>query len=329
MNERITWVDTAKGVGIVLVVFGHVWRGVQGAGLMPDDALFQAVDRAIYAFHMPFFFVLSGLFFAPAIVRNDAVPFFSQRLRRLIWPLFLWTWIFFLFKAAAGSVSNTPENWSDFPFIPLPPQAHFWFLWALFLIQITLYLTRPLLAGQPYRLWVWFGALVVAIAIALTLPGIQYLGGWAFGAFVHAPFLILGILMVRFPPKCDGALTFAVHLCVFAAAIYVAVTLPQGRALDLAIAAVASYALCGLCVGLVARYPIGRLINALASLGVASMAIYVSHTIFAAAWRVALLTVGQNGLANHVISGTVAGLALPYIMWIIARRLRIAGLLGF
>jgi len=44
---RLDWVDAAKGLGIVLVVAGHVWtRG--------------AVRDAIYAFHMPLFFLLAG-----------------------------------------------------------------------------------------------------------------------------------------------------------------------------------------------------------------------------------------------------------------------------
>jgi hypothetical protein len=32
--ERLSWVDTAKGLGIFLVVFGHVWRGLENAGLI-------------------------------------------------------------------------------------------------------------------------------------------------------------------------------------------------------------------------------------------------------------------------------------------------------
>lgn len=47
MAGRLIWVDAAKGVGILLVVAGHVWtRG--------------PVREAIYAFHMPLFFLLSG-----------------------------------------------------------------------------------------------------------------------------------------------------------------------------------------------------------------------------------------------------------------------------
>ncbi|MBC1212116.1 acyltransferase family protein [Listeria booriae] len=62
INERITWIDYAKGIGIILVVYGHVLRGVFEAGLDIPIKLFTYEDSFIYSFHMPLFFFLSGLF---------------------------------------------------------------------------------------------------------------------------------------------------------------------------------------------------------------------------------------------------------------------------
>jgi fucose 4-O-acetylase-like acetyltransferase len=63
MQNRDHWVDYAKGLGILLVVYGHVSRGVFNAGIKVDAELFKLVDSVIYSFHMPLFFFLSGLFF--------------------------------------------------------------------------------------------------------------------------------------------------------------------------------------------------------------------------------------------------------------------------
>ena len=69
-RERLEWVDALKGIGIIAVVAGHVWtRGV--------------VRDAIYSFHMPLFFILSGYTArhlpwrqgAPALIRALALPF--------------------------------------------------------------------------------------------------------------------------------------------------------------------------------------------------------------------------------------------------------------
>jgi fucose 4-O-acetylase-like acetyltransferase len=49
---RLDWVDVARGLGIMAVVIGHVWtRG--------------SVRDAMYSFHMPFFFLLSGMLSRP------------------------------------------------------------------------------------------------------------------------------------------------------------------------------------------------------------------------------------------------------------------------
>lgn len=60
--KRIDWIDVAKGVGIFLMVMGHT--------SMPD-----AVNRWIYSFHMPLFFLLSGLVFNPGKYPNGGVSF--------------------------------------------------------------------------------------------------------------------------------------------------------------------------------------------------------------------------------------------------------------
>ncbi|PZU56918.1 MAG: glycosyl transferase [Sphingobium sp.] len=50
VGDRLDWVDAARGIGIVAVVVGHVWtRG--------------ALRDAVYSFHMPLFFLLSGYLF--------------------------------------------------------------------------------------------------------------------------------------------------------------------------------------------------------------------------------------------------------------------------
>jgi fucose 4-O-acetylase-like acetyltransferase len=62
MRERLHWVDYAKGIGIFLVVVGHVLRGLINSSILQPSALLLFVDRWIYGFHMPLFFFISGLF---------------------------------------------------------------------------------------------------------------------------------------------------------------------------------------------------------------------------------------------------------------------------
>ena len=58
MQKRVQYIENAKGIGILLVVLGH----------NDMNAYHPTLHRFIYAFHMPLFFFLSGIFFNP--VRN-------------------------------------------------------------------------------------------------------------------------------------------------------------------------------------------------------------------------------------------------------------------
>lgn len=48
-KNRIEWIDTAKGIGIILVLLGH--------------ADFEPFSKIIYMFHIPLFFFISGFLF--------------------------------------------------------------------------------------------------------------------------------------------------------------------------------------------------------------------------------------------------------------------------
>lgn len=49
-KARLLWIDSAKGIGVLLVVLGH---------LLLESNL-PSVNRFIYSFHMPLFFLISG-----------------------------------------------------------------------------------------------------------------------------------------------------------------------------------------------------------------------------------------------------------------------------
>ncbi len=74
-SNREAWIDFAKGITLLLVIIGHTVSGV--------------LSGAIYSFHMPLFFILSGITTTP----SSSVQQFSGKTRRsfkrLIGPFFL------------------------------------------------------------------------------------------------------------------------------------------------------------------------------------------------------------------------------------------------
>ena len=77
---RIDWIDCAKGIGILLVIIGHT---------VTNDAetIHQAVRGGIFSFHMPLFFIASGLTFRYSENREELVRKAEKSFRHLVVPM--------------------------------------------------------------------------------------------------------------------------------------------------------------------------------------------------------------------------------------------------
>ncbi len=75
MTQRLTWVDAIKGFLMILVVIGHY------PGEMDHPIL-----TYIYWFHMPAFFLLSGLFFRPVSKNQTIGKSIKKRMLQLMIP---------------------------------------------------------------------------------------------------------------------------------------------------------------------------------------------------------------------------------------------------
>ena len=69
-KARLTWIDNAKGIGIILVVLGHTY-GIP-----------WQLHHIIYSFHMPLFFLLSGYTFSCDRAREAGVSATVRKLAR-------------------------------------------------------------------------------------------------------------------------------------------------------------------------------------------------------------------------------------------------------
>ena len=131
MGERIGWLDTARAIGIVAVVAGHVTTD-------------RAIWAAMFHFHMPLFFMLSGMTFSPAPPHVVA----ARRARTLLVPYAAWLVLVALGDIAIAAATGHPTYlpW-DRPIAAVArallggtylvgPFGIFWFVTCLFLVQI-------------------------------------------------------------------------------------------------------------------------------------------------------------------------------------------------
>jgi fucose 4-O-acetylase-like acetyltransferase len=302
---RVGWVDYAKGIGIVLVVVGHALRGLVTAGLATDAGAVRFADAWIYAFHMPLFFVLAGLF-VPRSLAKGAGRFVADKVRTVLYPYAVWATIQTGLMAALSRYTNNPATWADVAAIPWRPPMQFWFLYALF-FDLLLYAALARL-GLP----AWLMAL-----LGLGLHVLRYEVG--FGPWVPANqvaeyfvFLAFGAWVGSRPesgprPPAFWAVLAAVSYALLTWSVWRA-ELPQLYA-----------AACGIAgtVAVAALLAPRDMAPWLRRWGELSLPIFVAHTLFSAAFRIALLKgLKVEAFWPHLIGGTLAGILGPVaLVW--------------
>lgn len=168
MNKRLTYMDIFRGMGISLMIMGHIGFG-------------KHFDHFIHAFHMPMFFFISGFFYDnkknfSVYVKNKAkrllIPYISFGIGHyVLWLIVNW-----------NECSLTPllhllyENTDD-----LPIAGALWFLTSLFLTEL-LYFTIDKISKNVFT------------------QNILILGGVLLG---H---ILVKVLPVRLPYASDAAL---------------------------------------------------------------------------------------------------------------------------
>ena len=101
-GKRIEYLDTARGILIILVVIGHTLLFSGGFDVVPYSYLM----KAIYSFHMMAFFLISGfLFNKEKWCETSIVSFSKNRAFRLIVPYF--------FFEIVGAIIHALFDWGN------------------------------------------------------------------------------------------------------------------------------------------------------------------------------------------------------------------------
>lgn len=142
-KQRDKSIDIAKGIGIILVVYGH---------------LACPIRREIFLFHMPLFFLLSGYFFSS---RDSIKIFLVKKTKSLLLPFCLFyilSSIFKYFWENYGDLINYIKSFGEF----LAPDPPLWFLLSLFEIFVIFFIIEK---------YIYSGILKLMIVCGITLIG--------------------------------------------------------------------------------------------------------------------------------------------------------------
>ena len=84
LENRADWIDVLKGIGIILVVIGHV--NTKGF-----------LVQWLYTFHMPLFFALSGYILYKFGKNIPFRKFLLKRTKSILWPFILFRLLLFIY----------------------------------------------------------------------------------------------------------------------------------------------------------------------------------------------------------------------------------------
>ena len=133
-KKRIEYIDIAKGIGIILMVLGHIPAFSNN---------YKFAYKLIYSFHMPLFFIISGFLFKCKNEQNQHIvpgkEYLIKKIRTLLVPYFLFGIPLFLpiclyrdsldFTTCLKQLLFYPDEIDNLA-------APLWFLQALFFTEI-------------------------------------------------------------------------------------------------------------------------------------------------------------------------------------------------
>lgn len=168
-KQRLFYLDMAKGIGIFLVVLGHL----QGDYFFSLSPVFAPFCAWIFSFHMPLFFVISGILIRYREDENkDLKALAGGRFRSLMVP-YLWFSLIYLLIVVFALIKGTVTAGTLFEQIwyvfSLYGMNVLWFLPALFLGELLFLLIRKKTSGKATALTV----LILTVLAELAVFGIR------------------------------------------------------------------------------------------------------------------------------------------------------------
>ncbi|GEA30030.1 acyltransferase family protein [Clostridium diolis] len=320
MAKRIEWIDYFKGIGILLVVYGHVIVGLQGSNTISQHNPYNISNIIIYGFHMPLFFFASGIF-ADKWAKNTFLLAVKQKLTTIIYPYFIWVMITGSFMSIASKFTNNHQSWSELLKSPVHPFSIYWYLYCLFFLFILYYFSKRVMSLNVI--------MIFSIIYYISSP---FLNFWILSDVgKYFVFFVLGIYVynkkgINIFGKLNNknilihtiasAIIFAIVSFIYVYSYFLLSEYPVHI-----IYLIISISGIGFTLFISVLLSRVKKLIVIKYFGKISLVIYVSHLIPQAGARIIIMKFG--GIKNaslHIIIGTVIGMVIPIIIYEVSKK---------
>ena len=129
--NRIKYINALKGFAAICVVIGHISNGYMGEH--SASTLYYDIFNAVYAFHMPLFFVISGFLFGRTYFRDGQID--KSRIKAQVIRL---ACLYLFYSLILGGSKILFDQYvvnqvtpKDLLLIPVKPLELYWYLFVL------------------------------------------------------------------------------------------------------------------------------------------------------------------------------------------------------
>lgn len=266
---RLDWVDTGRGVAILLVPLFHATSWLRSVGIDVGD--WPVVNDILSSLRMPMFFALAGLF-AGKWLQASWSRLLREKVLLFAWVFLLWevigTATFILGQLSSGVGVNVLGQIEALIVSPVLPRFELWFIWALMMFFVLAKSIRRI----PPRYQLILSALVSATALTLWPT---YTTGWT-GAAKYVFFFLAGIYLKSILVSFGSSR----NIIILSAPLIVWVPLSVGAVL-LGVRSVPGLYFANCVVGVFAGIVLSRILSKAAwlrAVGQRTLPIYLAHT---------------------------------------------------
>lgn len=189
-STRLQWVDHARGLAIILVVYRHVIVGMKRAGLPVSDLMYN-LQEIVYNFRMPVFFILSGIFITSSLRKKDGLTVGKDRAATILYPYLVWGAITILLQILFSDFANAKREWTDLFNLFLDPRGidHLWYLLALFNTNILYLILHKLVRNT------WIHGLIAVVLYYMSRMTFMEGNSFVADMFYFYIYLFIGTLI--------------------------------------------------------------------------------------------------------------------------------------
>ncbi|MFD2147089.1 acyltransferase family protein [Mucilaginibacter antarcticus] len=174
-RKRWVFIDSDKGISILLVGFGHCLAVLDNHGLaLYDYPTVKYISVFLYGFRMPLFFIISGIFISAGLKKKQLNGYVINRMDTILYPLAVWGFIEITFQLITARYTNngiTTMNYLNL-FIDARKTGHFWYLNTLFFIGVVYAFLKAKLQIKPFY-QVALGLILYAISSYIHLNDLK------------------------------------------------------------------------------------------------------------------------------------------------------------